>query len=160
MELYLQVFESRVAYGSTVAGLSALCLLLGVAWFWVLYKAPRLDRNRRMLLGMLLFIALLLGLFTVGGLVWQSSRYQTIRIEAAELHIGKTCIPFEILRGHYVREVQGVSLINPQQTRGASYVLVIETQSGRTYTLPDTYYDLPALTGALDTAWEAWRERE
>lgn len=160
MELYLQAFEPQVAYGGAMAALLVLCLLLGAAWLWVLHKAPKLDRNRRMLLGMLLFIALLLGLFTMSGLIWQSFRYQTIRVETAELYIGKARIPFEELRGHYVREVQGVSLINPQQARGTSYVLVIETQSGRTYTLPNAYYDLPALAAALDAAWEAWREKK
>jgi hypothetical protein len=117
------------------------------------------DKNRRMLLWMLLFFGWIIALFSLAGLVFNSLQFQSVTIYGEGLRIGKRDIPFRELRGYMLREDRTQSLVNPEESRGSVRSILVEEKAGRVHLLPEEYYALPRLTHTLDSVYKAWQQR-
>jgi hypothetical protein len=140
-----------------------LLTLLGIAvglWLWrhrIAEMAP--DKNRRMLVWMLLFFAWLIALFSLAGMVFNSRQFQPLQVYSEGIRLGKKDIHFRELRGYMIREDRTQSLVNPEESRGSVRSMLIEEKNGRVHLLPEEYYALPQLSRSLDSAYKAWQQR-
>lgn len=156
MEQALVVFEPLKAPGWPVffTLLGALAIAAAMA---LQLRNKALDRNRRIVLSMLLFFSFLIALFTGGGIALNASKFQKVTIYGSGVSIGKKQIAFSDMRGYMIREDRRQSTINPSMTTRTVRTLVIEEKTGKTHLLPEEYYDLSKLMNALDGAYEEWR---
>jgi hypothetical protein len=154
MEQASQIFEPLKTPGGPIA-LALLCALAaGGLMLWLLLKAKDIERNRRMLLSMLLFFAFLISLFSAAGIAVNAAKFRRVAVTDSAVFIGKKEIPFSNLRGYLIREDRSQSWVNPGVAKKTVRSLVLEEKSGVMHLLPESYYDLPRLINALDEAFK------
>ncbi len=157
MEQALQVFEP-LKNPAWSAGLVLFAVLAAVAGLALKgYVGQSMDRNRRMLLAMLLFFGAMISLFTSAGMFINSAKFRQVAVHASGISIGKHLIPFSDMRGYLIREDRSQSWVNPNMVKKTVRSLVIEEKTGKTHLLPEEYYDLKQLIPALDSAYTAWK---
>lgn len=149
-----QIFEPLNNPAGPIA-LSLLCALAaGGLMLWLLLKPEDMERNRRMLLSMLLFFAFLISLFSAAGIAVNAAKFRQVTVTNSAVLIGKKEIRFSELRGYLIREDRSQSWVNPGITKKTVRSLVLEEKSGKTHLLPEAYYDLPRLINTLDEAYK------
>ena len=125
---------------------------------WLQLRNKTLDRNRRMVLSMLLFFGFLIALFTGAGILVNATRFKKVTVYTSGISIGKNEIPFHKMRGYLIREDRSRSWVNPDAVKKTVRSLVVEEKNGKTHLLPEEYYDLPRLIATLDSAYAAWKK--
>lgn len=157
MEEVIAVFEPLKTPGWPLLMSLAAVIATGTG-VWLQLRSKGLDRNRRMVLSMLLFFAFLIALFTAAGIVVNTTKFKKVTVYASGISIGKTEIAFSDMRGYLIREDRRQSRVNPSAITGTVRSLVIEEKSGKTHLLPEEFYELPRLLNVLDDAYREWRE--
>jgi len=156
MEPAIQVFEPLKNQAGTIALLLLTFIALGVV-LWRQLNNKSMERNRRMVLAMLVFFAFIIGLFSAAGMAINTMKFRTVTVYESGISIGKKQIPFREMRGYLIREDRSQSWVNPDMVKKTVRSLVIEEKTGKTYLLPEEYYELPRLIAALDSAYEKWK---
>ncbi len=157
MEEATAVFEPLKTPGWPLF-LSLAGTILTGAGVWLQLRNKSLDRNRRMVLSMLLFFGFLIALFTGAGILVNATRFKKVTVYASGISIGKKDIPFSEMRGYLIREDRSRSWVNPNVVKKTVRSMVIEEKNRKTHLLPEEYYDLPRLIAAMDSAYSAWKK--
>jgi hypothetical protein len=107
---------------------------------------------------MLLFFGAVIALLSAGGIAINAYKFQRVTVSTSAVSIGKKEIPYSNLRGYLIREDREQSWVNSDIQKKAVRSLVLEEKNGKTYLLPEEYYELSHLIATLDAAFSQWKE--
>ena len=157
MEQVIEIFEPLKNPWQQMA-LPLLCaVLLAVAQVLQL-RNKNIERNRRIVLSMLLFFGAVIALLSAGGMALNAYKFQRVAVSPSGVTIGKKEIPFSNLRGYLIREDREQSWVNSNIQNKAVRSLVLEEKNGKTHLLPEEYYELSRLIAVLDAEFSKWKE--
>lgn len=157
MEQVIEIFEPlKSPWGGMVLSLlTGLLLIVGQV---LQLRNKNMERNRRIVISMLLFFGAVIALLSAGGIAINAYKFQRVTVSASAISIGKKEIPYSNLRGYLIREDREQSWVSSGIQKKAVRSLVLEEKNGKTYLLPEEYYELSRLIATLDAAFSQWKE--
>lgn len=157
MEQIIEIFEPLKSPWREMALPLLSAVLLVIAQVLQL-RNKNIERNRRIVFSMLLFFGAVIALLSAGGIAINAYKFQRVTVSASAISIGKKEIPYSNLRGYLIREDREQSWVNSDIQKKAVRSLVLEEKNGKTYLLPEEYYELSRLIATLDAAFSQWKE--
>lgn len=157
MEQVIEIFEPLKNPWQEMA-LPLMVAVLLVAAQVLQLRNKNMERNRRIVLSMLLFFGAVIALLSAGGIAINAYKFQRVTVSASAISIGKKEISFSELRGYLIREDREQSWVSSDIQKKAVRSLVLEEKNGKTHLLPEEYYELSHLIATLDTAFSQWKE--
>ena len=128
---------------------------------WLLFKkAEGLARQRNIILAMLFFFLSMIALGTSFFTFWTQQKTGPVLIyaDAVESSFGKTY--FKDLKDASITVAGSKSLVNPNQQRNATRLLLIEQYDGKVHVLSEENYHIETILNKLRTAIQEWRSSE
>ena len=148
----LYVFEPGIQVELWTLFLGLLVALAAGALTYLLQRKKvggALDRNRRLLLAMLTFFALLIGLGISFFSAWNLRRTSEVRIYPESIETGYGKLMYENLEEAIILRESQPSLINPNLNRQTKRFLVLRAKEGRDHVLSEDNYPIEEILRAL-----------
>lgn len=160
MEEILVRFEPiQDSSGATLwIGLGAGLLGMGLCAWLFLKKEEGASRQRNLILAMLFFFLGMISFGTSFFTYWTQQKTGPVFIYAdgIKTSFGKT--PFAELKNASITVAGNKSLINPNQQRNGTRLLLIEQHDGKAHVLSEDNYPIEAILNKLRGAVKQWEE--
>ena len=140
------------------AGVVAGVVGLGLSAWLFLKKEEGKDRQRNIIIAMLLFFLGMIALGTSFFSSWTQRKTGpvTLYTDAIETTFGKSY--FSDIKNASITIAGNKSLINPNQQRGATRLLLIEEHGGKAHVLSEENYKIEAILNKLRGAVQEWEK--
>lgn len=150
MNEIIATFEPTSTTQATLwLGGAVALLALGALLAILAGKLEVADRNRRLLLAMLLFFTVLIAGGTAFFSWLTSYRIDTVTLYSRGLTTPYGTVAYEDIRDAYIRKEEQRSFVNPDIVRSSTRLLIIEERDGKTHVLSEENYALEPIFSTL-----------
>ncbi len=138
------------------AGVAVGIIGFALSVWLFLRKEEGKDRQRNIILAMLLFFLGMIALGTSFFTFWTQKKTGPviIYVDAIETTYGKSF--FRDIKNASITVAGNKSLVNPNQQRGATRLLLIEEHEGKAHVLSEENYKIEAILNKLRGAVQDW----